>query len=134
MFTPPSEDIEIAGARIYFTISMPLQELPITESQVNSWLVIIAVFFLCLFMTHGLSATQPTRRQHILEMIVEATENLVMDNMGEYFKDFAPFVGAIMGKASATPFRSSLRSMLSARLQRLSQWLSVTTETCFPVR
>lgn len=97
MFTPVSDDIEISGARIYFTINMPFQNLPITESQVNSWLVIIAIFFLCLFMTHGLSATQPTRRQHILEMIVEATENLVLDNMGEYFRDFAPFVGAVMG-------------------------------------
>lgn len=97
MFTPASEDIQISGAQIYFTINMPLQNLPITESQVNSWLVIIAIFFLCLYLTHGLSATQPTRRQHLLEWIVEKTENLVLDNMGEYFKDFAPFIAAIMG-------------------------------------
>ena len=43
---PASEGIEIAGAKIYFTLHMPLQDLPITESQVNSWLVIIALFFL----------------------------------------------------------------------------------------
>lgn len=96
LLKPPAEGIEIAGARIYFTINMPIQNLPITESQVNSWLVIISVFFLCLYLTHGLSATHPTRRQHIVEMAIEASENLVNSNMGEYFQGFAPFVGAIM--------------------------------------
>lgn len=94
--TPPSEGIEIAGARIYFTIDMPLQPLPITESQVNSWLVIVSVFFLCLYLTHGLSATHPTKRQHIVEWGIEQTKKLVSDNMGEFFDDFAPFVAAVM--------------------------------------
>ena len=96
LLEPPAEGIEIAGARIYFTINMPLQNLPITESQVNSWLVIIAVFFLCLYLTHGLSATHPTRRQHIVEMAIELSEKLVKGNMGEYFEGFAPFIAAIM--------------------------------------
>lgn len=94
--TPPSEGIEIAGARVYFTIDMPLQPLPITESQVNSWLVIVSVFFLCLYLTHGLSATRPTKRQHIVEWGLEQTKKLVSDNMGEFFDDFAPFVAAVM--------------------------------------
>ena len=37
MTKPASDGIEIAGARIFFTIQMPIQELPITESQVNTW-------------------------------------------------------------------------------------------------
>lgn len=96
LFTGVSEDIEISGAGIYFTIKMPFQNLPITESQVNSWLVIISVFFLCLYLTHGLSVTNPTRRQHIVELAVEKLEGLVLGNMGEYFKGFVPFVAAIM--------------------------------------
>lgn len=96
LLEPSSEGIEIAGAKIYFTIKMPIQDLPITESQVNSWLVIISVFFLCLYLTHGISATHPTRRQHFVELAIEKSESLVINNMGEYFKDFAPFVGAIM--------------------------------------
>ena len=94
---PASQGIEIAGAKIYFTIHMPFQDLPITESQVNSWIVIVALFFLCLYLTHGLSATKPTYRQHAAEWIVETTENLVMSNMGEFFSGFAPFVASIMG-------------------------------------
>ena len=97
LLEPASQGIEIAGAKIYFTLHLPLQDLPITESQVNSWIVIVALFFLCLFLTHGLSAKHPTHRQHVAEWIVEQTENLVLSNMGEFFSGFAPFVAAIMG-------------------------------------
>lgn len=95
--TPEADGIQIAGARIYFTVKMPIQDMPITESQVNSWLVIIALFFLCLFMTHGISEKGGLRRQMIAEWIVEKTDGLVMENMGEYFKSFAPFVAGILG-------------------------------------
>ncbi len=97
LLEPASQGIEIAGAKIYLTLHLPLQDLPITESQVNSWIVIVALFFLCLFLTHGLSAKHPTHRQHVAEWIVEQTENLVLSNMGEFFSGFAPFVAAIMG-------------------------------------
>ncbi|MBQ9428039.1 MAG: hypothetical protein IJU41_00695, partial [Clostridia bacterium] len=32
----PTDEISIAGAQIYFTVDMPLQNMPITESQVNA--------------------------------------------------------------------------------------------------
>ncbi|MBR5295661.1 MAG: F0F1 ATP synthase subunit A, partial [Clostridia bacterium] len=35
-------------------------------------------------------------RQHIAEWIVTTTQNLVKDNMGEYFLGFAPFIAAIL--------------------------------------
>ncbi len=91
-----SDGIKIAGAQIYFTLNTPIQPLPITESQVNSALVIISVFFLCLYLTHGLTEKAETRRQHIAELIVEKTESLVKTNMGEFFDGFAPFIAAIM--------------------------------------
>ncbi len=95
--TPASEGIAISGAHIYFTIPMPLQNLPITESQVNSSIVVVSLFFLCLYFTHGLSVKAQLKRQLIAEWIVEKTNSLVKTNMGEYFKGFAPFIGAIMG-------------------------------------
>ena len=91
-----SEGIKIAGAQIYFTLNTPIQPLPVTESQVNPALLIISVFFLCLYLTHGLSEKAETRRQHIAELIVEKTESLVKTNMGEFFDGFAPFIAAIM--------------------------------------
>lgn len=106
--TPASEGISISGALIYFTIPMPIQDLPITESQINSALVIISIFFLCLYFTHGLSVKANLKRQLIAEWIVEATGNLVKTNMGEYFSGFAAFVGAVMGLSAF----SSLLSLL----------------------
>lgn len=92
----PADGISITGARIYFEIPMPLQNLTITEAQVNSWLVLISIFGLCLFMTHGLSVRTPTKRQHLVEWAVEKTEAIVGDSMGAFFAGYAPFVAAIL--------------------------------------
>ena len=75
---------------------MPVQDWYITEAQINSWLVIISVFFLCLYMTHGIKQKPDSKRQHIAEWAVEKTESLVKENMGEYFAGFAPFIAAVI--------------------------------------
>lgn len=93
---PQAEGIRISGANIFFTVKMPLQDMPITESQVNSWLVIMALFFFCLYLTHGISEKGGLRRQMVAEWIVEKTDNLVKENMGEFFKSFSPFVASII--------------------------------------
>ncbi|MBS6475655.1 MAG: F0F1 ATP synthase subunit A [Clostridiales bacterium] len=93
---PPANGIEISGAKIFFTVSAPFQDLPITESQVNSWLVILSVLGVCLYLTHGITAKGGSRRQHLAEWLVEKSESLVKENMGDYFHAFAPFIAAIM--------------------------------------
>lgn len=95
-----SEGIKIAGAQIYFTLNTPIQPLQVTESQVNSALVIISVFFLCLYLTHGLSEKAETRRQHIAELIVEKTESLVKTNMGEFFDGLCALYSGYYGSVS----------------------------------
>ncbi len=92
----PSEGISISGAQIYFEIPMPLQNLVITESQVNSWLVIITILGLCLYLTHGLSVKAELKRQHIAEWIVGTVDKVTIGNMGEYFASFSPFIAAIL--------------------------------------
>lgn len=93
---PASEGINITGARIYFTIPMPFQDFPVTESQVNSVIVLIVIFFFCLYITHGMSEHIKLKRQHLAEMITEKVDALVEENMGEYFKGFSPFIIAIL--------------------------------------
>jgi F-type H+-transporting ATPase subunit a len=93
---PASDSIEITGAQIYRTIPMPVQDLVITESQINSWLVMVAILGLCLFLTHGLSTRKAGVRQHVAEWIVETVDRLVEDSMGTYFMGFAPFVIAVL--------------------------------------
>ncbi|MBQ9958544.1 MAG: F0F1 ATP synthase subunit A, partial [Clostridia bacterium] len=82
--------------RVYFTIPMPVQDFPVTESQVNSAIVLVVIFFFCLFITHGMSKKIELKRQHLAELIVEKVDSLVKENMGEYFMGFAPFIIAIM--------------------------------------
>ena len=107
---PASSGIEITGAQIFFVIPMPLQDFPITEAQVNSWAVMITIFFACLYFTHGIRANVETKRQMAAEWVVEMTQNMVRTNMGEdkYFGGFPPFVAAIMALSAL----SSLTSLL----------------------
>lgn len=104
--TPAGDGISISGARVFFTIPMPLQDLPITESQVNSWLVLISILGLCLFMTHGLKVKADTKRQLAVEWVVEKVLGLVRGNMGEYFIGFAPFIAAILALSGFSSFMS----------------------------
>ena len=94
--TPLRDGVSITGARILVTVPMPIQEFPITESQINSWLVVVSLLGLCLFLTHGLKVRADTKRQHAVEWLVKRIEALVRGNMGEYFLGFAPFIAAIM--------------------------------------
>ncbi len=96
LFTPESNGIEIKGAMVYFQMKAPVQDFIITEAQINSWLVIIAITGLCLYLTHGIRAKVPTKRQYIAEWIVEKAEGLIKDNMDGYFDGFAPFIAAML--------------------------------------
>ncbi|MBR6533207.1 MAG: F0F1 ATP synthase subunit A [Clostridia bacterium] len=93
---PPSEGISISGAKIFLEIPMPLQNFIISESQINSAMVLITIFFFCLYMTHGLSDKIELKRQHFAELIVEKVDGLIKENMGDYFSGYAPFIIAIM--------------------------------------
>ncbi len=108
LFTPAGEGISITGAMVYFTVPMPLQELPITASQVNSWAVMIALLGLCLWLTHGIKLMPDSKRQLAAEWIVEKVNGLIRENMGPKYMAFAPFVAAIMGLSAF----SSLSSLL----------------------
>ena len=108
LFSAPAEGISITGAQIYFTIPMPIQDFPVTEAQVNSLLVIICILGICLYMTHGVRAGVPTRRQALAEWAVETLESMVHENMGPFFSGFAPFIAGILALSAL----SSLLSLL----------------------
>ena len=93
---PASEGITITGAQIFFEIPMPVQNLLITESQVNSLFVLIMIFGLCLYLTHGMMGDKLMKRHLLAKWVVEKVENMVIGNMGPYFKGFTSFVIAIL--------------------------------------
>ncbi len=103
---PAGDGVSISGARIFFEIPMPIQDFLITESQINSALVLIVILGFCLFITHGISEHIKLRRQHFAELIVEKVDGLVKENMGEYFMGFAPFIIAIMALSACSSLLS----------------------------
>lgn len=105
---PLTTGITITGARIFYKIPMPVQDLLITEAQINSALVMVTILFFCLYMTHGITERIALKRQHFAELIVEKVDGLVMENMGEYFKGYTPFIIAILALSGF----SSLSSLL----------------------
>lgn len=106
---PLSEGITITGARVFFTVPMLLMDMPITEAQINSWLVLITILGVCLFLTHGLKEDKRGFRQMAAEWLVEKLDGLVGSNMESVFHaSYAPFIGAVM----ALSVCSSLMSLL----------------------
>lgn len=105
---PLSEGVQISGAQIFFTIPMPIQDLPVTAAQVNSLAVMLSILGLCLYLTHGIKVIPDSRRQLAAEWIVDTVNKLVRSNMGEKFMAFAPFVAGIMALSAL----SSLSSLL----------------------
>ncbi len=98
LFTPGGDGgVQISGAMIFLGQNTSMTSFYISESQVNSWAVIISILGLCLYMTHGLSEKAVLKRQLAAEWIVEKCESLVKNNMGGYFREWAPFVAGIMG-------------------------------------
>ena len=90
-------DISINGARIVATIeNVPLfGTVQITQTLVVSWLVLILISALCIWLGSGLKVTGISRKQAVAEMIYTSLVNFVRGNMGPEFDRYIPLVGTI---------------------------------------
>ena len=82
-------ELDISGARIFFTlpIDVPvLGPLRISETMVVSWIVMILITGLCIWLTHDLKEENISKRQAVAELIVEKANSFVIGNMGEKFR------------------------------------------------
>ena len=116
------DNISITGAKILFTIPV-FGGIPITETQVNSWIIMLVIFLICFILTRGLKVKPTSKRQIAAEWIVEKVEALVVGNMGEKFMGFAPFIAAIIS-LSAFSSLSALFGMYppTADLNTIAGW------------
>ena len=82
----------------------------LTETVVNTWIVMAVIVGLCLFLTHGMQVHCRTKRQIIAEFIVKKVNSMVGENMGEHFLKvgYAPLICSIMGLSALC----SLSSMI----------------------
>ena len=90
-------DISINGAKILYTIeNVPLLgKINITQTVVVSWLVMIIITALCIWLGSGLKVRGISRKQAVAEIAVTALTKFVRGNMGEGFDHYIPLVGTI---------------------------------------
>jgi len=103
-------EVEINGARILATFeNVPVfGTVQITQTLVVSWLILIIISALCIWLGSGLKVTGISRKQAVAEMAYNALVNFVRGNMGPEFDRYIPLVGAIF----VTSIFSNLISLL----------------------
>ena len=107
-------NLDISGAKVYFTIPLDipiLGDIQISETIVNSWIVMLLITGLCIWLTHELKVENISKRQAVAEMLVEMANNFVIGNMGEKFRHMIPFVASLF----ATSVISNLLSLTTLR-------------------
>ncbi|MCC8101796.1 MAG: F0F1 ATP synthase subunit A [Clostridiales bacterium] len=121
-------EVDISGARVFFTMhtNIPiLGDLQISETIVVSWLVMILITGLCIWLTHDLKVENISKRQAVAEMLVETANKFVIGNMGETFRYLIPFVAAL--------FSTSLISNLISLVGLRSPTADLSTEAAWAV-
>ncbi len=88
-------NLDVHGARIIYQNG----GFVLTETVVNTWIIMAVIVGLCLFLTHGMQVHCRTKRQIIAEWIVKSVNKMVGENMGERFLrvGYAPLICSIMG-------------------------------------
>lgn len=101
--------MDISGAKIYYTIPI-LGGIPITETLVNTWVIMLIITLLCIWLTRGLKVHATSKKQIAVEYLVNMISGLVNDNMGQKFSYFIPFIAALFCLSAF----SSLSSLVGA--------------------
>ena len=90
-------DVSINGARILATIeNVPLfGSVQITQTLTASWLVMLIISGLLIWLGSGLKVSGISRKQAVAEMAYTSLVNFVRGNMGTGFDHYIPLVGTI---------------------------------------
>ena len=122
-------DFSIEGAKIYARIptGIPfLGDILISETLVNSWIVMGIIVALTINLTLGLKVENISKRQAVAEWLVELATNFVRGNTGgTRFDALIPFVAAL--------FSTSLISNLICLVGAWSPTADLSTEAAWAV-
>ncbi|MBO7352635.1 MAG: F0F1 ATP synthase subunit A [Lachnospiraceae bacterium] len=104
------DKLSITGPKIRFEIPYDfplLGRIRITDTLIISWVVMLIITLLCIWLTRGLKVEKISKKQAFAEMLVEMADKFVIGNMGEKFAYMVPFVAALF----ATSLVSNLISL-----------------------
>ena len=82
------------GPEILFYIPL-FGGLPVTETLVNSWIVMAFLIVLSLWLTHDMKKQHISKKQVVVETGVRMLYQLVGDTMGEDRLYFTPYIGTL---------------------------------------
>lgn len=85
--------ITVTGPKILFYIPI-LGGIPITQTVVSSWVVMIIVMLAAWFLTRNITK-RPGRTQVIVEKLVTMLYDMVEQTMGKHNLKFAPYIGTL---------------------------------------
>lgn len=97
------------GAKIYYELPF-FGGLPITETMVNTWIVMAFIILLCLFLTSRLEKI-PKGKQVVAEKLVMFFYDMVDTTMGKGKQHYVPYIGALF----LLSICSSLSSLFTLR-------------------
>ena len=117
-------EINIQGAPILYAIPV-LGGIPITETLVVTWVIMLLLTGLCIFLTRGLKVRDISKRQAVAEYLVGTAEKFVYSNMGEKWGGYVPLITAL--------FALSIVSSLSSLLGVFAPTADLNTELAWAV-
>ena len=88
--------MEELNCETVFTIHIGNFNIPIAESTVITWVIMVILLVLCIFLTRGLKVKNVSRRQLVAESIVGWLEKFVIGMTGEEGKAFVPYLCSVL--------------------------------------
>ena len=86
--------MEALEIKTIFTLTLLGRQIPITETVIVSWLVMLILIVASLVLTRSLKEV-PQGPQAILETAVEFLNNFAKDQFGSFAKYLGPYMGAL---------------------------------------
>ncbi len=84
-------------AETVFSVTLPGGiEIPFAESTVISWFILLILFILTLWLTHGMKVHNPGKRQVAAESFVKFVDNLVDTMLGEEGRDYGVYICVVL--------------------------------------
>ncbi len=85
-------NISVNGPKIVFKL---FGKISVSETIVNSWILITAITLLCIYLTNNLKTKNPGKKQIVAEKLYTMLYRLVNDVMGEKNIRFLPYIGTL---------------------------------------
>ena len=84
----------VSGPKILFRIDLGFLQIPITQTTLSSFVVMVLLMIACILCGRNLKK-RPGKRQVIVEKLVTMLYNMVEDTMGAHNMRFAPYMGVL---------------------------------------